>query len=77
LADTETLAALVLADLNKQKISFTVPRNLYTNFPGDLIYFNRDRFPSLSGVASNLLVRILSISKQYSSGRTQITAEVV
>ena len=77
LADVETLAALVLADLNKQKISFSVPRTLYTNFPGDLIYFNRDRFPSLSGVASNLLVRILSISKQYSTGRTQITAEVI
>jgi len=80
LADASDAAALgtAIADMmQRQQISFTVPRVLYTCLPGDVIYFNRTRFPSLSGTAANLPVRILGISKLISSGKTSITAEVV
>jgi hypothetical protein len=76
-SDANDLGDLILADLNRRPISFSVPLTLYASFPGDLIYFSRDRFPSMSGTANNILLRIISISKQYSSGKTMITAEVV
>jgi hypothetical protein len=75
--DAGTLGDLILADLNKKKIRFNVPRSLYKNFPGDLIYFSRERFYDLSGTANTKLIRIVSISKQYGSGKTEITGEVI
>jgi fibronectin type 3 domain-containing protein len=80
LADASDAAALgtAIADMmERQQISFTIPRVLYTCLPGDVIYFSRVRFPSLAGTAANLPVRILGISKLISSGKTSITAEVV
>jgi hypothetical protein len=71
-------AGLAIADqMERQQISFTIPRVLYTNLPGDVIYFNRTRFPSLTGTAVNLPIKILGISKLISSGKTAITAEVM
>jgi hypothetical protein len=63
--------------MERQQISFTIPRVLYTCLPGDIIYFNRTRFPSLTGTAANLPVKLLGISKLISSGKTAITAEVI
>jgi hypothetical protein len=76
-SDASTLGDLILADLNKRKINFSIPRSLYLNFPGDTIYFSRERFYDLSGTANTKLIRLLAISKQYMGGRTQIKAEVV
>ena len=76
-SDAAALGIAIAAMMERQQISFTVPRVLYTCLPGDVIYFNRSRFPSLSGTAANLPVRILGISKLISSGKTEITAEVV
>jgi chitodextrinase len=71
-------AALAIADqMERQQISFTIPRVLYTCLPGDIIYFNRTRFPSLTGTAVNLPIKLLGISKLISSGKTAITAEVI
>ena len=76
-SDAAALGIAIAGMMERQQISFTVPRVLYTCLPGDVIYFNRTRFPSLSGMAANLPVRILGISKLISSGKTEITAEVV
>jgi hypothetical protein len=72
-----TLGSNIVALLDRARITFTVNRSLFTHQPGDLIYFTRDRFYDQSSTASNKLLRILSISKLHSSGRTEITAEVV
>ncbi len=69
--------AIVQAPMPKGPYTFTVPRVLFNALPGDLVYASRNRFYSLSGVASNLLLRILSITKSPSSGKTTIKAEVV
>jgi hypothetical protein len=63
--------------MERQQISFTIPRVLYTCLPGDVIYFNRTRFPSLTGTAANIKIKLLGISKLISSGKTAITAEVI
>ena len=76
-SDAINLGIAIAKMMERQQITFTVPRVLYTCLPGDVIYFNRSRFPSLSGTAANLPVRILGISKLISSGKTAITAEVV
>jgi fibronectin type 3 domain-containing protein len=76
-SDAAALGTTIADMMGRQQISFTVPRVLYTCLPGDVIYFNRTRFPSLSGTAANLPVRILGISKLISSGKTAITAEVL
>jgi len=76
-SDAAALGIAIAGMMERRKIKFTIPRVLYTCLPGDVIYFNRTRFPSLSGMATNLPVRILGISKLISSGKTEITAEVV
>ena len=76
-SDAAALGVAIAGMMERRKITFTVPRVLYTCLPGDVIYFNRSRFPSLSGTAANLPIRILGISKLISSGKTEITAEVV
>ena len=69
---------LAIADvMERQQISFTIPRVLYTCLPGDVIYFNRTRFPSLTGTAANIKIKLLGVSKLVSSGKTAITAEVM
>jgi hypothetical protein len=76
-SDAAALGVAIAAMMERRQITFTVPRVLYTCLPGDVIYFNRSRFPSLSGTAANLPVRILGIAKLISSGKTEITGEVV
>ena len=76
-ADAEALAQDIQDILDLDPITFSVPRILFTCLPGDLIYFNRSRFYSAGGMANNLLLRLLGISKLISSGKTQIKAEVV
>jgi hypothetical protein len=71
------LGANIIALLDRAKISFTVPRLLFTHQPGDLVYFNRTRFYDDNPVASNKLLRIMAVSKSFSTGRTGIVAEVV
>lgn len=76
-SDAAALGAAIAGMMERRHIEFTVPRVLYNCLPGDVIYFTRTRFPSLSGTAANLPVRILGVSKQISAGRTSIIGEVV
>lgn len=75
--DAAALGTAIKEKMERPPIKFTVPRVLYLNLPGDVIWFNRNRFPSLAGIAANLPIRILGISKQISGGKTGISAEVV
>jgi hypothetical protein len=76
-AQAQALATDIAGIMERQRIEFSVPRMLYNVMPGDVIYFTRDRFPSLSGTASNISIRVLGISKQIGSGKTGISAEVI
>lgn len=75
--NAETLVTDIWNFLNKDFANFTVKTVLYGLFPGDFIIFSRDRFYNTSGTASEISLRIISISQQPSAGRTQITAEVI
>ncbi|MFA5284154.1 MAG: hypothetical protein WC347_01025 [Smithellaceae bacterium] len=75
--DADALGIAILAMFGRRPFTFTVNRGLFTSMPGDLIYVSRKRFPSVTGTAANVLMRIQKITKQFSSGKTQITAEVV
>jgi hypothetical protein len=76
-ADAQARAAEIRDGLGKQPIKFTVPAILFGNLAGDLAYFSRDRFPSDSGSANELLIRLLSIEKKIGERKTRIEAEVV
>ncbi len=76
-ADAAALGTAIKNKMERAPITFTVPRVLFLNLPGDVIPFNRNRFPSLAGTAANLPIRILGISKRISGGKTEIKAEVV
>jgi hypothetical protein len=76
-ADAEAMGVAITALIDKPIVSFTVSRVLFSAMPGELVYLTRDRYFGSSGTAANLLLRILSIGKSYSAGRTEITAEVV
>jgi hypothetical protein len=76
-AEAISLAAAIVSLLDKAIITFTVPRTLFCHLPGDLIYLTRSRYFNSSGAANKILLRILSISKNQSGGRTTITAEEV
>jgi fibronectin type 3 domain-containing protein len=76
-ATANTLGAAIVALLDKFKVKLTVPRVMFCAQPGDLFYLTRSRYYNSNGIASNKLMRILSISKQQSAGRTQIVAEEV
>jgi hypothetical protein len=76
-ADAVSLGSSIIGLLDRVRISFTVPRCLFTHHPGDLIYFSRNRYYSPNPTASNKLLRILSISKRFMAGQTEIVAETV
>ena len=76
-SDAATLSDAVVDVLDKTKVMLTVPRVLFTHMPGDVVYLTRDRFFKPSGTANRRLMRILSISKQQSGGRTQVILERV
>jgi hypothetical protein len=71
-ADAEAVATALKNDLQKDYINFSVHTLLFGCMAGDLIYFSRDRFPSASGSANKILLRIMSIQKQISAGKTII-----
>ena len=76
--DAADLGTTINGLMERPPISFTVPGVLFTCQPGDVIYFNRTRFPpSYAGTAANLPVRILGIDKLISSRQTAIRGEVV
>lgn len=76
-SDANTLASAIVSLLDKTTLSFGVKRSLFGHMPGDLIYFTRTRYFDSTGTANSKLMRILSISKGQSNGRTTITAEEV
>jgi hypothetical protein len=76
-ADAEALGVAVTALIDKPIVSFTVSRCLFSAMPGELVYLTRTRYFGSSGMANNLLLRLLSIGKLCSAGRTEIKAEVV
>jgi hypothetical protein len=76
-AQANTLASAFINAMMKPIHSFTVPRVLFTCLPGDLIYFSRSRFFNSTGSTNNKLLRILSIGKAQSAGRTTIKSEEV
>jgi len=71
------LGSNIIEMLDRARVHFTVPRCLFTHEPGDLVYLTRDRYFGNNPTANNKLLRILSISKGFQSGTTQITAEEV
>lgn len=75
--DAAALVNNILLELNKPVITFDVDRALYTVQVGDLIYFTRTRYPSASGTAANLLLRIMEAVKAQAGGITDITAQEV
>jgi hypothetical protein len=76
-AQANTLASGIISAMMKPTVRFTVNRSLFGCMPGDLIYFNRARYFGAAGAVSNKLLRIMSIGKSQSGGRTTITAEEV
>jgi hypothetical protein len=76
-ADALALALEIAARLEKPSVSFEVPGVLFGSYPGDVVYLTRDRYPSLSGVAANVLMRIMKITKSLSENKTIIEAEEV
>jgi len=76
-ADAAAIGTAVIGIMARQIIHFSVPGILYTVNPGDVIYFSRNRFPSLSGSTTNCQIRVLGINKMISSGRTEIKAEII
>ncbi|UCD07912.1 MAG: fibronectin type III domain-containing protein [Candidatus Aenigmatarchaeota archaeon] len=75
-SDAQTLANDILAMVNKDKVKFDAPAILFGDLAGNLTKFNRKRFPSLSGAADNVTLRILSINKSPSTNLASIVAEV-
>lgn len=73
-ADLGTAIASIMV---RPYIEFTVPSVLYLKMPGDVIWFSRDRFPSLAGSAENIQVRLLGVTKQVSAGKTVLKGEVI
>ena len=77
-ADAADLGTTIIGLMERPPISFTVPGVLFACQPGDVVPFNRTRFPSsYARTAANLPVRILGIDKLISSRQTAIRGEVV
>jgi len=73
----QNLANDILALLNKQVITDTLPFLLFDELPGNLIKYSRNRFYSSSGVADEITMRIIKISKSPASGKTFVDMEPV
>jgi len=76
-SDALARANEIIAALEKQSVTIEAQRLLLNRFPGDVFYLTRDRYPSQSGVASNVLMRIMGIDKALGDNKTTITAEEV
>jgi hypothetical protein len=75
--DATALAVAILAMLDRRSYTLTVNRGMYASMPGDLVYVSRKRFPSMTGTAANVLMKTLKVTKQFSGGKTEITAEAI
>jgi len=71
------LATSILNLLNKEQIEDELPMLLFDVMPGDLVKFSRDRFYDSDGVASEITLRIIKISKSPASGKTRATMEKI
>lgn len=67
----------ILELLDKDFIDFSVDRAVYGIKPGDLIYFNKDRFRNAAGEAINLILKVLTFNKLISQKRTHIIGTLV
>lgn len=76
-AFAQTLTTNIKALLNKETIEDTLPMLLFDVMAGEIIKFSRTRFYDSDGTASEIDLRIISISKSPASGQTTITAELV
>ncbi len=72
-AAANALGTSMAAALGRRIVSFEVDRCLYTATPGDLVYLSRTRYPSATGVAANVLCRVMSLTKSRSTGSTSGT----
>ena len=72
-----TLLNYVIDDIDKETISADISCLLMNVMPGDIIKYSRDRFYGASGMANELELRILSITKSIAAGKTSIVAELV
>jgi hypothetical protein len=77
LGDAQTLMNAIVEEMDKEIIEDTVSLLLLNVMPGDIIKYSRDRFFNVSGAASEVDLRILSITKSPASGKTRFTAEIV
>jgi len=75
--DAGTLGDAIIPLLNKTYYSFTSSRVLFPCQAGDLIYLSREKFPNISGAVTNLLMRIIRISKMIGHGQCSVTVEEV
>jgi hypothetical protein len=76
-AAATSLGSNIISLLDKMQIHFVVPKTMFASQPGDLIYLTRTRYYDSNPTAANKLLRIIKISKSFSSGRTEIDAEVI
>ena len=76
-SNADSLGSEILSLINKDKITFITSAILFGTQPGDLIYFNRNRFYSLAGSATNLLLRIIKLDKNISENQSSVLAEEV
>jgi fibronectin type 3 domain-containing protein len=76
-AQATALLDLILAELDKDFATFKTSFILFGALPGDLISFTRGRFYSMDGVADGVTLRLLRVSRQISSQRIEVRAEVV
>lgn len=76
-ADANDLGALIVALLDQPRYLIEADRHFFSAMPGDIAYLSEDRFPSLSGQAANIEVRLVDVSKQISAGKTSLAVEAV
>lgn len=67
----------ILELLDKDFVSFSIDRAVYGIKPGDLIYFNKDRFRNAAGEAINLILKVFTYNKLISQKKTQIIGTLI
>ena len=76
-ADAAALNSLIISELDRPIISFSVDALLFNIQAGDVVYLNRTRFPSVNGTASNALMLVLEIGKDFANRSTTIKGELL
>jgi hypothetical protein len=74
-ANALTRAIEIAAELEKKTVTVEAQRLMLNLWPADVFYLTRERYPSASGTAANVLMRVAGIGKTLGEKRTTITAQ--